>query len=126
MTERQKLIKELDRVFSIFIRRRDATDEVGKCITCGKMMTWKTMDCGHFIGRQHSATRWEEKNCAMQCKQCNGFEEGRKYIFAKRINEIYGEGTAEMLLIKSKNSVKFDNGILRLLIEKYKKYNDKN
>jgi len=120
MTERQKLIKELDRLFSIFIRRRDSTDGIGKCVTCGKMKVWKTMDCGHFIGRQHSATRWEEKNCALQCKQCNGFEEGQKYIFAKRIDEIYGEGTAEMLRIKSKNYTKYDNGILRLLINEYK------
>src|SRR3990167_5384725 len=116
MTERQKLIRTLDDVFSIFIRNRDSTDGIGTCITCGVMRRWEHMDCGHYQGRQHMATRWDEKNCAIQCKKCNWYGEGKKDIFTLKIDQRWGKGTAEMLRIKSKNYAKYDAKILRLLI----------
>ena len=38
---RSKLIKKLDSLFSKYIRRKDAIDEVAKCVTCGVERHWK-------------------------------------------------------------------------------------
>ena len=82
-------IKKLDTVFSEYIRRRDA-DEYGrvKCCTCDTVAHWSEMDCGHWIMRRHTATRWSEENCHPQCKSCNRHFDGqwvkhRDYIFKR-------------------------------------------
>ena len=116
-----QLVAELDKVFSIFIRLRDIDDEgFSYCVTCGKPMTLKTSQCGHFISRRHFATRWEEKNCAAQCVGCNMFAQGKQYEFGLAIDMRFGVGTAQKLLIQSKNKFKKDKAILQILINKYK------
>lgn len=116
-----KLVADLDKVFSLFIRARDMNEEgVSSCVTCGKLMTLKTSQCGHFISRRHYATRWEEKNCAAQCVGCNMYQHGKQYEFGLAIDERYGVGTSWKLLIQSKNTFKKDRSILQILINKYK------
>ena len=116
-----KLVADLDKVFSLFIRARDMNEEgVSFCVTCKKPMTLKTSQCGHFISRIHYATRWEEKNCAAQCVACNMFKQGKQYEFGLAIDEKYGAGTSWKLLIQSKNTFKKDRSILEILIKKYK------
>jgi len=116
-----QLVAELDKVFSIFIRLRDIdADGFSYCVTCGKPMTLKTSQCGHFISRRHFATRWEEKNCAAQCVGCNMFSQGKQYEFGLAIDTRFGVGTAQKLLIQSKNKFKKDKSILNILINKYK------
>ena len=116
-----QLVADLDKVFSIFIRLRDLNNEdVSFCVTCGKPMTLKTSQCGHFISRRHFATRWEEKNCAAQCYACNMHNQGKQYEFGLAIDNRFGVGTAQKLLIQSKNKFKKDKSILQILINKYK------
>ena len=116
-----QLVAELDKVFSIFIRLRDIdADGFSYCVTCGKPMTLKTSQCGHFISRRHFATRWEEKNCAAQCYACNMHNQGKQYEFGLAIDNRFGVGTAQKLLIQSKNKFKKDKSILQILINKYK------
>ena len=43
------LVKKLDAVFSIYIRRRFAVNDIAKCVTCGKEDHWKSLQCGHFM-----------------------------------------------------------------------------
>ena len=38
---RKTLIKKLDTIFSIYIRRKNSVNEIAKCITCGKKDHWK-------------------------------------------------------------------------------------
>ena len=38
------------------------------------------------------ATRFDEYNCAAQCKKCNAFEQGRDTDFAQYISQQYGAG----------------------------------
>jgi len=116
-----QLVADLDKVFSIFIRLRDIdADGFSYCVTCGKPMTLKTSQCGHFISRRHFATRWEEKNCAAQCYACNMHNQGKQYEFGLAIDNRFGVGTAQKLLIQSKNKFKKDKSILQILINKYK------
>ena len=121
MTKRKKLIKELDGIFSIYIRKRDADDNGNVlCCTCNKVEHWKKMDCGHFQSRKHKSTRWDEINAHVQCKGCNIFKNGEQYKHAIFINKRYGKGTAE-LLQKAANEVrKWDIIELEEMIEYYK------
>lgn len=93
----KSLVRKLDTLWSKIIRTRDCPGGFGKCITCGRIKPYSEMDCGHYVGREHWATRWNEKNCHAQCRYCNRMQEGNKGIYAREIDKRYGAGTAEML-----------------------------
>ena len=98
MSKRSTLVKKLDKVFSQFIRQRDANSKgICTCATCSKQLPIKEIHCGHFMSRRSMATRWHPLNCASQCPSCNTFNQGRQYEFSKYIDKRFGEGTAEML-----------------------------
>tara|TARA_R100000963_G_C4637877_1_gene101749 strand:+ start:1050 stop:1460 length:411 start_codon:yes stop_codon:yes gene_type:complete len=104
-----KLKKELDKWFSLYIRLRDATDEgMVQCFTCGKVGYYKEgMQCGHFQSRSNLKTRFDEKNCQVQCVGCNMFKQGEQYRFALQLDGKYGEGTAEQLMYLSHQGIRF-------------------
>ena len=109
------LQKELDDYFSIFIRMRDSKDGIGICITCGRMKEWRYMDCGHYMKRQYLSTRYDEKNCNIQCKHCNGPLQGANEIYTTEIDKKWGPGTAKILEIKRYNKsrlTRFEYGAL--------------
>ena len=118
---RQKLVKDLDKIFSLFIRMR-ASDEDGyaTCFTCGQVKKWKEGDAGHFISRGAYSTRWNESNVQFQDKKCNIFHNGQQFLFAMALDELYGEGTAVNLLRESKDLRKYSMDDLRDMIQKYK------
>ena len=119
---RSKLIKELDKWFSLFIRLRFADNKgLVVCFTSGKQMHYKQSQCGHFISRRHLATRWDEINCQVQSVRENIFNQGNAPVFGQRLNEKYGAGTTEKLLIKSGCVAKYDTFTLKLLIAEYQK-----
>jgi|TARA_R110002110_G_scaffold403757_1_gene621665 hypothetical protein len=125
-----KLKKELDKWFSLYIRLRDATDEgLVECFTCGKVAHYKKgMQNGHFQSRKFLTTRWDNKNCQVQCAGCNVFKYGEQYKFSLNLDAKYGEGTAESLEILSKQlwkitRVEYEDFIFyyKSLVEKLKK-----
>ena len=116
---RKKLVDKLDKVFSIYIRRRYADNDVSECFTCGKQDHWKKLQNGHFQSRKHYSTRWHEQNCQVQCAGCNVFRFGEQYKFSKNLDNTYYSGLAEELHIESNKTVKLDNTDLEMLIEKY-------
>lgn len=95
---------KIDKVYHEYIRRRDCDDYSGytDCITCHKPIHFSECDGGHFIGRQHLATRYDERNTYAQCRKCNRFEYGRQYEFSKAI----GQDLADELLAKSRQVYK--------------------
>ena len=102
-----KLKKELDKWFSLYIRLRDATDEgLVQCFTSGRVYHYKQIHAGHFISRRCLATRWCEVNVQPQSAADNLFGQGEQYKFGLRLDNKYGEGTAEELQIKSRQTVK--------------------
>jgi hypothetical protein len=108
--------------FSIYIRVRDSDDNGNAtCFTCGRVKKWKEGDCGHGIGRQHKSTKYNEMNNHFQCKKCNGFEEGRKDEYARKVDEIYGPGTWDKLLLASKQACKRGKVEIETMTEYYKK-----
>ena len=102
-----KLKKDLDKWFSLYIRLRDATDEgMVQCFTSGRVYHYKQMHAGHFMSRRHLATRWCEINVQPQSPADNLFGQGEQYKFGLNLDIKYGEGTAEELQYKARQTVK--------------------
>tara|TARA_Y100001937_G_scaffold10636_1_gene12938 strand:- start:184 stop:588 length:405 start_codon:yes stop_codon:yes gene_type:complete len=116
-----KLKKKLDKVFSEYIRRRNA-DHLGfiTCFTCSVKRHWKEQQAGHFQSRSHHSTRWDEINVQVQCVKCNMFRQGEQYKFGMYLDQKYGEGTAEDLETRSKTIVKLNRTDYEEAIERYK------
>lgn len=88
-----KLKKELDAIFSKFIRSRDK----GQCYTCPKKDDPKRMQNGHFVPRQYLSVRFDEINCHCQCYACNMLYGGQPSRYAMNLERDYGEGTVARL-----------------------------
>jgi hypothetical protein len=112
---RKSLVEKLDKVFSIYIRRRYAINDIAKCVTCGKEDNWKSLQCGHFMSRKHLSTRWNEDNCQVQCAGCNVFRYGEQYLYSQYL----GDKLAQELYIESKQIRKFTDVELQEKIDYY-------
>ena len=113
---KSKLIKELDILFSQFVRLSNSIDGFCSCVTCGRVYEWKKIQAGHFISRQHYSVRWDERNVKPQCYGCNVMQQGRQYEFSKYL----GQELSEELYLLSKQIRKFSEIELQELIEYYK------
>lgn len=115
------LDKKLWRIVSEYIRRRDSNYAgICLCITCGTAKHWKEMDAGHFIARDKKSTKFDVQNISAQCKWCNRFKSGKQYEMSIYIDQKYGEGTANILLIKSKQPVRRKRFDYEFLIKEFK------
>lgn len=112
---------KLDRIFSEYIRRRDAdVNGYGKCISCGKIIHWKDADCGHYVNRRHLSLRYDEKNCNLQCRHCNRFDEGNMMGYAEGLTNKYGSQVHTYLKIKKHNTCRISQAAYEGLIKHYK------
>jgi hypothetical protein len=91
------LIKRLDAIFSTYIRLKYSKNGMVECYTCGDIKPIKEMQNGHFVTRASKSTRWIEKNCRPQCYGCNIRNEGRKDIFAVKLEKDCGQGILQEL-----------------------------
>jgi hypothetical protein len=119
LNTRSKIVAALDKEFSIWVRLSSADDYGNiRCYTCGERRHWKKCDAGHFQTRAKYSTRWDKMNVKPQCKKCNMVNGGQQYKFGKRLDQDYGEGTADSVLAKSNQTVKFsDDELLSILAE---------
>lgn len=122
-SERSRVIANLDKEFSIYIRNRKSKRGKARCYTCGKIDEWKNLQCGHFQSRKHLATRWDEINCQVQCYACNVMRYGEQFKFGLQLDSEYGDGTAEQLFLKAKQSTKIAIHELREKLDYYKSLN---
>jgi len=121
-----KLKKELDTIFSLYIRIRESEEGLVQCFTCNKVSHYKSgMQNGHFQSRKHLATRWSETNCQVQCVGCNMFKAGEQYKFAINLDAKYGEGTAEYLELTARTIMKVSRIDYEEKISYYKDLVDK-
>jgi len=119
---RKNLVKELDRVFSLYVRHSNANlDGLVECATCPTVKPVKQMQAGHFQSRGKYATRWELKNVQPQCQGCNIWKQGEQYAMSKYLDEKYGEGTADEMVRLSNTTVKFTDWELQEMIDDYKR-----
>jgi len=116
-----KYKKELDAVFSRYIRYRDK----GQCFTCPKKDEPKRMQNGHFVPRQYLSVRFDERNCNCQCYACNMLYGGQGATYAIRLADKYGQEVVEELEQQRWVSLKLDIGWYQQQIEHYKQEVDR-
>lgn len=114
---RSQLVKELDSIFSKYIRQRD--DGYG-CITCGDKKPWKEMQNCHFYTRGRIPTRWDETNCHSGCYRCNVVLKGNYINYTLYMIDRYGRKAVEELEVKSLSKIKITTQEIKDMIENYK------
>lgn len=121
-----KLMKELDAIFSRYIRLSHAKlnsqgELVVSCYTCGHTNHPKKMQAGHFISRFYKIVRWHEDNVRPQCVMCNMFKNGDTVNFRMKLVEEIGEEKVQDLEEMHKTLIKLDMKDLKEKISYYKK-----
>lgn len=130
--KRSKEIKKLDKALSKYVRFSNLDkDGLQECYTCGCKKLPSQLHNGHFVTRAKYSTRWlydEENNlynCKPQCPKCNLFMQGMSWAYGKRLDQDYGEGTAEKIVQMSNQTRKFSTAEIIQMQELYtKKYKD--
>ena len=116
-----QLKKELDKLFSQYIRHSYADDYGNvECYTCGVVKPIKQMQNGHMQSRKHTSTRWHLNNCRPQCVKCNIYSEGEKIRFYRRLCSEIGEEEVEEIIQLSYKTEKYSKPDLIYLIDYYK------
>lgn len=109
------------RWFSRYIRLRDTSDTgICRCITCNTMLHPMYMQCGHFIKRNRYSIKYNEENNNAQCPGCNSFENGNAGVYAIRLDQKYGAGTAEKLVNLASRKGKLKAFECKLLADEYR------
>jgi hypothetical protein len=115
------LVLKCDTIFSRYKRLSNAkTNGDVECFTCGGIFNWVHIDCGHYISRMYKTVRWDEQNTEPQCPSCNRFHEGKKDVFALKLQEKYGRDILEELNRRKNKVHKFTIPELNELYEYYK------
>lgn len=119
---RSKLVKDLDAVYSKYIRLSKLTNGSSNiCVCCGKEENWKKMQNGHYCSRTHYNTRWMDMNCHPCCIGCNVFKSGNYPEYTRYMLEVYGAEALKELIAESKKIIKIANYEIEEQIEKYTK-----
>lgn len=120
------LVKKLDREFSLFIRLRDSRPfgyKYFRCISCGQIKPFDQMDCGHFIGRTHMSTRFDEQNAHGECRMCNRFSSDHMIYYARNLEQKIGKTRMDLLIARGHDSKKWTAFELEFLIRHYQEEN---
>ena len=106
VARRKLLVKELDTIFSRYIRIKASNDGVARCVTCGVRDSWKLMDNGHYLVRGKLGTRFDERNCHVQCRKCNRLGQGMMTQYTLFMKARYGQSVIDELKAKSRDPIK--------------------
>ncbi len=72
-------------------------------MTCGRSYHYKEINCGHYIKRDITYLRYDERNCHPQCVRCNHHLSGNLDEYAFFITNTYGlDVFNELHFIKNK------------------------
>lgn len=116
------LTDKLDRIFARYIRLRDIMPNgYGRCISCGRIKHFGDLDCGHFYGRTHMGTRYDEDNCNAECRGCNRFSSDHLINYQTNLIRKIGMGRFELLGVKSRQAKKWTDFELEALIRHYQR-----
>ena len=114
-------MKDLDKIFSTYIRLRDA-DPNGyiRCYCCGYPVHWKLAHNGHFFSRRFLGTRFNEQNCNACCVPCNTYNNGNLKAYEEHLRREYGEGIIDKLEMLKNTLTKFAPYEIEEMKEEYK------
>lgn len=117
------LVRKLDTVFSLYIRLRDSRPfgyRAARCISCGQVKPFDQMDAGHFIGRTHMATRFDEENVHCECRSCNRFSADHMIYYQRNLESKIGRDRTDLLVARGHGTKKWSSWELEILIAHYK------
>ena len=115
------LVERLDKVFSKYIRLRDAMPSgMFRCISCGKIKPIEQADCGHFHSRTHMSTRFDEDNCHAECRYCNRFSADHLIGYRENLIKKIGGQRYQLLEVKAHETRKWSHFELEQLAKYYK------
>ena len=119
--KRSKVVRDLDAIFSQYIRLKYA-NEYGEveCYTCGNKMNWKEAQNGHFYSRARYTTRWDEANCRVQDYRCNVALSGNYIVYTRNMLAEIGAETLDQIEHRSKSIEKIPTSLLIEKITYYK------
>lgn len=85
------LIAEADKVFSEWIRLRDAEPFTGivKCFITGQKVHWKESDAAHYVQRQYMGTRYDPINVHAATVGSNRFDANHHDDYDKAMERTY-------------------------------------
>lgn len=117
---KKNLRNTLDKLFSIYIRKRDS-DVRGNvaCYCCYKSIPWQEAQCMHYNSRAKMNTRWDERNCYAGCVGCNVFLHGAYPAFTQHLLVRFGERWLHQLIDDGDKIKKWTPEELKTLIKKY-------
>ncbi len=130
---RSQMLKEADKVFSLFIRKRDA-DKNGNidCVCCGKIYNLEdktengdtVVQCLHFVQRGVYSLRYDPVNCHAGCGWCNkdmnDNPEGTAYHqFRDYLVDCIGEEEVAAMEVQKRSINKITHEYIRSIIKKY-------
>ena len=114
------LRRRLDKVFSRYIRLRDAMPSgFFRCIACGQIKPISQADCGHYHSRTHTATRWDEDNCHAECRYCNRFRADHLIGYRENLVRKIGQQRFDMLAVRAGTTCQLSAFVLEMLIKYY-------
>lgn len=114
------LIAKLDKVYSLYIRLRDAmSNGYFVCISCGQIKRFDQADCGHFYSRTHMATRFDEDNTHSECSFCNRFKADHLIGYQTNLIKKIGICRFELLGVKAHSTKKWCDFELEAMIKHY-------
>jgi Bacteriophage Lambda NinG protein len=103
-----QLIKELDDVFSEFIRLRDCNHQgTVKCFVTGEKVWWRDSDAAHFHPRQHMGTRWDERNVHATTRDTNRYQADHLDMYERVMYVHYSLEILNELHWAAKSAMKF-------------------
>jgi len=121
MKSKKKRLKEKAwKLFSEYIRRRDAEAGYVCCVTCGKRDEWKRMQAGHFISGRNLSILFEPDCVHPQCRGCNLYGHGRQKEYYLFMRERYGLKRIDSLYIQANTVKKYTESDYEELIESLK------
>lgn len=119
-TSQATLVKKLDKVFSQYIRLRDAfPNGTFRCISCGKIKPFEQADCGHFHSRRHLSVRFDEDNTSSECRACNRFSADHLIGYRENLIRKIGTKRFRLLEVKAHSTKKWSCFELEQLIKYY-------
>lgn len=121
MRSRKSLIKEADRVFSLYVRNRGETYGYNHCYTCGVYLPIEELQAGHFIRRGYFNVRWHVLNVWPQCNDCNVTKNGNLKKFEKKLIALYTQDAVDALWdVAHENNGGIDDHDIDAIIKKYR------
>ena len=115
------LVDRLDKVFSKYIRLRDAMPSgTFRCISCGKIKPIDQADAGHYHSRRHMSTRFDEDNVNAECRFCNRFSADHIIGYRENLIKKIGEQRFLLLEVKAHETKKWSHFELEQLAKYYK------